>query len=42
MYMIKVVYKAGHDEYYFKANDWEEVLKEFRLCGCYCAPGGGG
>jgi len=30
MYMIKVVYKAGNSEYYFKANDWEDVLKEFR------------
>jgi len=30
MYMIKVVYKSGNEEYYFKANDWEEVLKEFR------------
>jgi hypothetical protein len=30
MYVIKVIYKAGHDEYHFKANDWEDVLKEFR------------
>jgi len=30
MYMIKVVYKSGNDEYYFKAENWEEVLKEFR------------
>jgi len=29
MYIIKVIYKSGN-EYHFKANDWEEVLKEFR------------
>ena len=30
MYIIKVIYKSGNSEYYFKANDWEDVLKEFR------------
>ncbi len=30
MYIIKVVYKAGHDEYIFKAETWEDVLEEFR------------
>ncbi len=30
MYIIKVVYKEGNGEYHFKAENWEEVLKEFR------------
>ena len=30
MYIIKVIYKAGNGEYHFKAEDWEDVLKEFR------------
>ena len=29
MYIIKVIYKSGN-EYHFKANDWEDVLKDFR------------
>jgi hypothetical protein len=30
MYVIKVIYKAGHDEYRFEAETWEDVLEEFR------------
>lgn len=30
MYVIKVIYKAGHDEYIFKVENWEEVLEELR------------
>jgi len=30
MYIIKVVYKEGNGEYYFKSEDWKGVLKEFR------------